>query len=239
MTRAQRVFDIAVTMVLIPPALVIGAAVALAVLADSPGGVFYRCRRVGRDGREFTMLKFRKMRDDACDRPLTTGDDDRLTPIGRFLTVTKLDELPQLWNVLKGDMRLVGPRPEVKQFVDSYPEQYREILSATPGITGLAQLRYAHELGILTHAPDATRVYTESILPAKLELDRRYLSQRSVRADAAILMRTVFLPWRGLQTAVHRHVSAMPHSSRLASALGGSAALALLTLFAVQAGSLY
>jgi lipopolysaccharide/colanic/teichoic acid biosynthesis glycosyltransferase len=140
------------------------------------------------------MLKFRKFHWDAAGHPLTMSDDDRFTPIGRFLAVTKLDELPQLWNVLRGDMRLVGPRPEDPEFVSCYPEHYRQILKVVPGITGPAALEYAHESHLLRGHKDPIAFYRTELLPRKVAIDLAYAEKHSVGGDIAILAKTAILP---------------------------------------------
>ena len=155
-----RVFDVVATILILPFALIVSCLIALAVLADSPGPVLYRCRRVGYRGELFEMVKFRKMRRDAVGSALTAYEDERFTPIGKFLSVTRLDELPQLWNVLKGDMRLVGPRPEMEEFVAHYPTEYEEILSVRPGLTGMAQLEFFDESRVFGEAHSHPRFYS-------------------------------------------------------------------------------
>ncbi|MGA2925170.1 MAG: sugar transferase [Solirubrobacteraceae bacterium] len=191
---AERCFDIAITLLFLPGILVVAAAIALAIYIDSPGPVIYRSLRVGRDGQLFEILKFRKMRREAESHPVTLEDDDRFTPIGRFLASTRLDELPQVWNVLRGDMRLVGPRPELECFVTEYAAQYAEILSVTPGITGNAQLRFVDEKSLL-RGPDPELTYTERVLPIKIEIDQRYARSRTLAGDFLILVRTAVLPF--------------------------------------------
>jgi lipopolysaccharide/colanic/teichoic acid biosynthesis glycosyltransferase len=156
------------------------------------------------------MLKFRKMCHGATGPSLTWRDDMRFTPIGRFLTLTKLDELPQVWNVLKGDMRLVGPRPEVEEFVRAHRDQYEEILSVVPGLTGLAQLEYAGENRMYRDAHDSARLYTEEILPSKIQLDLDYIRNRSLVGDLKILARTLLLPARKLKLALWRAIGGSP-----------------------------
>jgi lipopolysaccharide/colanic/teichoic acid biosynthesis glycosyltransferase len=176
-----------VALVVLSPLIVL---VGLAVKLDSRGPAFFRCDRVGRGGRPLAMLKFRKMRNGASGPPLTAAHDDRLTRIGRFLAKTKLDEVPQLWNVLRGEMALVGPRPEDPAIVDLHGEQYAEILHVRPGITGLTQLAFANEAEILA-VDDRLNDYVERILPQKMRLDRLYLERRSLRMDLQILAWTV------------------------------------------------
>jgi lipopolysaccharide/colanic/teichoic acid biosynthesis glycosyltransferase len=191
-----RAFDLAVVILVAPLALLVGAVIALAVFLDSPGPVLYRSRRIGRGGRAFTMLKFRTMVRDAAGPPLSARGDVRLTPLGRHLSQSRLDELPQLLNVLRGEMRLVGPRPEVEEFVRDFPGEYERILSVPPGLTGPAQVEYAWEGEILARAQEADRtmLYRESILPFKLVIDLRYAARHSVRGDLVLLARTAALP---------------------------------------------
>ena len=189
-----RAFDLAVCVLLLPAALIIGAITALLIFVDSPGSVFYPSVRVGRDGRTFKMFKFRKMRRSAQGGPLTMRDDERFTPIGRFLAMTKLDELPQLWNVVKGDMRLVGPRPEVPEFVARYRDDYDEVLTVLPGITGPAAVEYASESHLLSLQRDPRRFYEDAIMPHKIQLDLDYIRTRTLRGDVRILLQTIIVP---------------------------------------------
>jgi lipopolysaccharide/colanic/teichoic acid biosynthesis glycosyltransferase len=192
-TRRERCFDLALTIPLLPLLLIAGALIALALYIDSPGPVLFTSERVGRDGRLFAMLKFRKMRSGATGPAITTADDERFTPIGRFLAATRLDELPQIWNVLRGDMRLVGPRPELTCFVDEFAEAYGEILTVTPGITGVAQLRFLNEAELL-HGEDPAKTYSDHVLPQKVEIDIEYVRSRSLTGDLAIIARTLLVP---------------------------------------------
>src|ERR1700730_8992773 len=191
---AVRAFDLAVCLLVLPAVLLVGAVTALLIYIDSPGSVFYRSTRVGRGGRPFQMLKFRKMRNSARGGPLTIGEDERFTPIGSFLAMTKLDELPQLWNVIKGEMRMVGPRPEVPEFVARYREEYTELLSVLPGITGPAAGEYASESHLLSLQQDPVRFYEESIMPRKIEIDLDYIRTRSLLGDLRILTQTMLVP---------------------------------------------
>jgi lipopolysaccharide/colanic/teichoic acid biosynthesis glycosyltransferase len=168
--------------------------IALAVKLDSPGGVFFAHRRVGRYGRPFKVLKFRTMVRDAPKRggAITAGHDPRITRVGRILRKTKLDELPQLWNVLKGEMSLVGPRPEVEQYVALWEPTLREkVLSVRPGITGLTQIRYRHEETLLAQQPDPEAYYREVLLPLKLQSDAEYVDRRTLLYDLCLILRTV------------------------------------------------
>jgi len=192
-TRTERCFDVLLVLVMLPAITVVAAVIALAIYIDSPGPVMYRSWRVGKDGELFAMLKFRKMRREAESHPVTLDEDDRFTPIGRCLAATRLDELPQIYNVLRGQMRLVGPRPELECFVVQFSDEYREILSVTPGVTGNAQLQFVDEKHLLG-GPDPERVYRDHVLPAKIEIDLRYVRTHSVLGDLAILARTLMLP---------------------------------------------
>jgi lipopolysaccharide/colanic/teichoic acid biosynthesis glycosyltransferase len=164
--------------------------------------VFYRARRVGRDGREFDMIKFRKMRRDAAGARLTLVDDERFTRIGRVLAWTKLDELPQLVNVLRGEMALVGPRPEDPVYVAEYPKEFAEILRCRPGITGLSQIQYRDEAPLLV-GDDFEDLYRNELLPKKIDLDRYYSIHRCLGLDVRILGWTVVAIVAGAR--VYRH----------------------------------
>jgi lipopolysaccharide/colanic/teichoic acid biosynthesis glycosyltransferase len=167
-------------------------AAALAVLVTDGRPVLYRAERVGRGGRTFQVLKFRTMRAGAAGPAVTGGADPRITPIGRVLRRTKLDELPQLLNVLRGDMDLVGPRPEDPRFVALYSSQQRAVLAVRPGITSPAAVRYRHEESLLRAAGDrCDDVYVAEIMPAKLAIDLDYIRHPSLAADLAVLWRTV------------------------------------------------
>jgi lipopolysaccharide/colanic/teichoic acid biosynthesis glycosyltransferase len=191
-----------VAILMLPFALAVGVVIAVVIFIDSPGPIFYHSRRVGRGGTPFDMLKFRKMRRDATGAPLTKFRDERLTPIGEFLVATKLDELPQLWNVLRGQMSIVGPRPEVQEFVSLYPDEYRQILTVVPGITGPAQLEYIEERHLLADAHESSRLYEQEILPRKIAVDLDYIRTQSLRKDLAILVHTGLMPARTLKERV-------------------------------------
>ena len=235
----HRAFDLVVCLLALPFLLVIGGAIALAVFLDSPGPVFYRAPRIGRAGKPFSMFKFRTMRHGAVGPPLSCEGDERYTPLGCWLARHRLDELPQIINVLRGDMRLVGPRPEVAEFVAEYPQQYERILSVLPGLTGPAQLTYAAENELLAAAPDRVAMYRESILPAKVDIDLSYVDRPSMRRDLALLCRTVVLPARRVRRYAMLLAARQPGTgvaTRTAIALS-IAALALTGTFAVEAAS--
>ena len=199
-------FTIAATILLLT--LPIIAIVAVAIVLESRGPVFYRANRVGRNGRKLAMLKFRKMRNDAHSRPLTLGDDDRFTRIGRFLSKVKLDEVPQLWHVLKGEMSLIGPRPEDPKFVAERADDYEHILSVRPGITGLSQIAFAEESEILCKDDPLTH-YRERIFPQKIRLDRMYASRPTLAMDFQIIFWTAAAVMLRRQVAVHRGTGKM------------------------------
>lgn len=190
---SKRLFDLAAAalglIVLAPLFLAIAAWVKL----DSRGPVFYSQQRVGRGGALFSIVKFRTMFVRPADaRELTVGRDPRITRAGHFLRHYKLDELPQLLNVLHGTMSLVGPRPEVPRYVACYPEEVRTlVLSVAPGITDWASILYKEENAILGRAADPERVYIETILPAKLDYYARYVRERSFWLDLRIIWRTL------------------------------------------------
>ena len=187
---AKRTFDATIAvvglLVLLPVFLLLAAAVKL----DSRGPALYHCRRRGLGGRPIDVLKFRKMHDGSRGGALTLQADSRLTRVGRLLAASRLDELPQLWNVLRGDMSLVGPRPEDPLFVDIRAEDFARILTVRPGITGLSQLAYAKEREILGDE-DPTQRYLHRVLPQKIALDTLYATSRTLAMDLAILVWTI------------------------------------------------
>jgi lipopolysaccharide/colanic/teichoic acid biosynthesis glycosyltransferase len=166
--------------------------IALAVKLHDGGTVFYRATRVGKDGKPFTLLKFRTMVGDAdkLGSAITTWGDSRITPLGRFLRKYKLDELPQLLNVIKGEMSLVGPRPEDPRYVAFYNDEQKQILAYRPGITSPASLEYRDEASLL-HGEDWQHQYLHVILPRKLAMDLNYLRRRTFSSDMKIIMHTL------------------------------------------------
>lgn len=169
------------------------AVVALAVKLGSTGPVLFRQARVGWHGEDFTLYKFRTMtvRAGSESGSFDAGNPSRVTRVGRFLRGTKLDELPQLWNVLRGDMALVGPRPEVRKWVDAYPERWAAIHTVRPGITDPAAIVYRHEERLLAATADPETTYREQVLPHKLELYKAYVEGRTFFGDLTILIATV------------------------------------------------
>jgi lipopolysaccharide/colanic/teichoic acid biosynthesis glycosyltransferase len=169
------------------------ALIAAAIALDDDGPVFYRQERVGRDGKPFRILKFRTMVRDADRKglPLTVGADARITRVGRFLRRTKLDELAQLVNVLRGDMSLVGPRPEVPRYVALYTPVQRLVLRVRPGITDPASIAYRDENALLAHSADPERDYVERVMPAKLAINLDYLLHFTLWGDLLLLVSTL------------------------------------------------
>lgn len=163
------------------------------VCLESKGGGFYRQRRVGKDGREFTLYKFRSMRTGADRKGLLTvgGKDPRITQTGAFIRKYKLDELPQLFNVLKGDMSLVGPRPEVPRYVAFYTPEQRKVLAVRPGITDYASIEYIDENEILGQAEDADKAYIGQIMPDKIRHNMKYIENRSVKEYFKVIFLTL------------------------------------------------
>jgi lipopolysaccharide/colanic/teichoic acid biosynthesis glycosyltransferase len=196
MTMAKRVFDLvgaALALLLLAPLLLVLAAW---VRLDSPGPVFFRQERVGRFGRPFRIHKFRTMVADAPARgpAITIGADPRITRAGVWLRRTKLDELPQLIDVLRGDMSLVGPRPEVPHYAELWPADLRErVLSVRPGITDPVSLKLADENELLARAADPEREYVEILLPAKARAAAAYAEQATLWTDLQLLARTLRL----------------------------------------------
>ena len=169
------------------------ALIALAIKIDDPGPVFYRQVRVGKDGKEFRIFKFRTMIVDADKKGLqiTVGRDNRITRMGALLRKTKLDELAQLINVFVGEMSFVGPRPEVPKYVELYTPYQRQVLLVRPGITDYASIAYRNENDMLEGAEDPERMYIDVIMPAKIELNMKYLREISPLADIRLILSTI------------------------------------------------
>ncbi len=190
----KRLFDVIFSffgLIIISPILLL---ISILIKKESPGPAFYRGKRVGKDGKEFRIFKFRSMVLDAdkIGGPSTSGDDPRLLKIGKFLKEHNLDELPQLINILKGEMSFVGPRPEVPSEVETYDEETRRIiLSVKPGMTDLATLSNIHEGEVLRGAIDPHEAYRTLIKPQKLSLAKRYVKNRSFWLDLKIILKTI------------------------------------------------
>lgn len=189
----KRLFDIlfaAGTLLLLSPLLVI---VALLILVTMGKPVFFRQERVGKDGKLFKIIKFRTMinHDQTSGLLLTTGDDKRITSLGRVLRRTKIDEIPQLFNVFFGDMAIVGPRPEVPKYVALYDQAQQRVISVRPGLTDPASIAYCNEEALLASYADAERAYVEKVMPAKLQLNLAYLDRAGFLTDLSLVFKTV------------------------------------------------
>ena len=190
MKRAFDIFGSALGLIVLSPVL---GLLAVAIKADSRGPVLYKGARVGVNGRRFNILKFRSMVTDAeqIGGSSTPEDDPQVTRVGRFMRSNKLDELPQFWNVLVGQMSFVGPRPQVQWAVDRYTPEERLVLSVKPGITDYASLRFANEGEILKGSTDPDRDYMEKIHPEKMRLSLEYVRSRSFSGDLSIIAQTL------------------------------------------------
>jgi len=191
----KRVVDVTVAamgLFLLAPLM---GAIALAIKLGDGGSIFFSQTRVGQFGLPFRMHKFRTMIQYAeqVGVPLTIGNDARITKVGYWLRRTKLDELPQLWNVVKGEMSLVGPRPEVPRYVALYTPEQRQVLEVRPGITDLASLRFMDEASCLAQMPNPEAAYLTVVLPHKLTINLEYMRQRTTFSDVAIVLATL---WR-------------------------------------------
>lgn len=189
----KRIFDLVAAstgIVILSPVLI---AVAIAIKADSPGRVFFRQTRVGRHGRPFHIFKFRTMVTDAekLGPQVSSGDDPRITRFGSLLRKYKIDELPQLLNVIVGDMSIVGPRPEVPRYVEAFREEYDQILTVRPGITDYASLEFKDENTLLQAADNPEEKYLREILPVKIEYCKKYLRDQSFMTDLRLIFRTI------------------------------------------------
>jgi lipopolysaccharide/colanic/teichoic acid biosynthesis glycosyltransferase len=195
----KRAFDLVVTVIGLVFASVVLGAVALAVRLSSAGPILFRQTRVGFAGKDFTLLKFRTMtiRQGSESGSFDAGDTSRITRVGAVLRKSKLDELPQLWNVVRGDMALVGPRPEVRKWVEVYPDRWAFVHSVKPGITDPAAIIYRDEESILARSNDPEACYREQVLPRKLELYTEYVRTRTFWGDVKILFQTVLAVFLG------------------------------------------
>ncbi len=190
---SKRVFDLVSSLVMLVVLLPLFLVITIWILLDSRGGIFYKQIRVGKDGKEFTLLKFRSMTVGADKQGLITiGNDNRVTRSGRFIRKTKIDEFPQLINIIKGDMSVVGPRPEVPKYVSLYTEEQKKVLSIRPGLTDLASLKYFDEQKLLGESDDPEKTYRNEIMPKKLDLNLQYLAQRSLFLDFKLIFSTIF-----------------------------------------------
>lgn len=189
----KRLFDIifsSIGLIILLPFFII---IALFIVIDSRGGIFYKQIRVGKNGNDFKLFKFRSMKTNSDKGSLLTvgGRDSRITKIGYFIRKYKIDELPQLINVLLGDMSLVGPRPEVRRYVDLYNAEQKMVLTVKPGITDYASIEYRNENEILGKADNPEQIYIDEIMPAKLKLNLKYIEEKSFMVDLRIIFKTI------------------------------------------------
>jgi len=189
----KRLFDIVFSflglLILFPILLIIS----IVIIIESRGGIFFKQQRVGRNNRDFLLIKFRSMQKDS-ERSgfLTIGAKDRrITKSGYYLRKYKLDEIPQLINILSGEMSFVGPRPEVRKYVDLYDEQQMKVLEVKPGLTDYASIEYFKESEILSSKPEPERAYINEIMPAKLNLNLKYIDEKSFFTDLKIILKTI------------------------------------------------
>jgi len=193
-SHVKRVFDLTFSLLGLLVLWPVLAAVALGIKLSGGGRAFFRQQRVGLGGRIFKIWKFRTMVENAeqLGKLLTVGPDPRITPIGFWLRRSKLDELPQLFNVLRGDMSLVGPRPEVPHYVERYSAGQRRVLNLMPGITDPASIRYRNENDLLATSANPEQTYTEEIMPEKIRLNLEYAVRANLATDFAVILKTVF-----------------------------------------------
>ncbi|MDU5107134.1 sugar transferase [Clostridium sp.] len=189
----KRIFDFLVSLVgiiILSPIFII---VSIAIKIDSRGSILFLQKRVGKDGKEFNIYKFRTMVTDAekLGKQITIGNDSRITKVGAFLRKFKIDELPQLFNVLLGDMSLVGPRPEVPKYVALYNDEQKKVLSIRPGITDMASLRYKDENDILGKVENPEEYYINVIMKDKLSLNLEYIEKSNVFFDIYLIVKTI------------------------------------------------
>lgn len=190
----KRVFDIigsSVGLLLLSPLFIV---VALAIKLSGKGPVFFSQKRIGKDFKPFTLYKFRTMNHDvfSCGVSCTAMGDARITSVGRILRKIKVDELPQLWNVLKGEMSLVGPRPEVPKYVEMFKNEYAEILKVRPGITDYAAIEFRDEEKLLEKFNDPEKGYVREVLPKKIVLYKKYLANKSLSTDIKLILKTLW-----------------------------------------------
>jgi len=191
-TTFKRIFDFFSALVVLIMLLPLFLIISFFIVIDSKGGVFYKHVRVGKNGELFGLLKFRSMASGADKgSQITIGNDSRVTKVGRFIRKYKIDELPQLINILKGEMSVVGPRPEVKKYVDLYSKEQLKVLSVLPGLSDYASIKYFDEQSILGKATDPDKEYINVVMPAKLKLNLKYIDEKSFQTDLKIIFKTL------------------------------------------------
>lgn len=188
----KRTFDFCSSLIVLIILLPVLIVLALAIVFDSKGGIFYKQVRVGKNNKDFLLYKFRTMRPNSDKLKITVGDKDpRVTNVGYFLRKYKLDELPQLINILKGEMSVVGPRPEVRKYVDMYTDEQMKVLSVKPGLTDYSSLEYVNESELLGKAEDPEKMYIEEIMPLKLNLNLKYIKEMGLGTDLKLIFKTI------------------------------------------------
>jgi lipopolysaccharide/colanic/teichoic acid biosynthesis glycosyltransferase len=198
----KRIFDLIFSLVGLVFCFPIFIIVAVLIKLDSKGPVFFRQERIGKNFKSFKIYKFRTMENDAGEeRPkITVGGDSRITGMGKFLRKHKIDELPQLFNVLKGEMSFVGPRPEVKEYVQLFKSDYKKLLRIRPGITDPASIKYSDEESVLAFSEDWEEEYKKKILPEKIDLSLRYVENHDIMTDLKLILKTI------LKTPKHKNL---------------------------------
>lgn len=188
----KRLFDICCSVLVLTLLLPVWLVIAVVVALESPGGAFYKQVRVGKHNRDFNLYKFRTMRTGSDKKGLlTVGErDNRITRVGYFLRKYKIDEFPQLFNILKGDMSIVGPRPEVRRYVDLYTPEQMRVLSVRPGLTDYASIEYVHENEVLAASSNPEQTYINEVMPAKLALNLKYIENQSIAVDLSLIFKT-------------------------------------------------
>ena len=188
----KRIFDLLsslVGLIILSPLLML---ISLLIIIDSKGNAFYSQKRVGRKGNQFNLLKFRTMKQNSDIKGLLTiGKDSRITRIGHYLRKSKLDEIPQLINIIRGDMSVVGPRPETPNYVELYTEEQQKVLNVRPGLTDYASLEFINESETLAKHDDPEKAYIETIMPQKLSLNLQYIRDQSLLIDIKIIFKTL------------------------------------------------
>jgi lipopolysaccharide/colanic/teichoic acid biosynthesis glycosyltransferase len=189
----KRIFDIISSLVVLTIGLPFFILIAFLIVIDSKGGIFFIQQRVGKDNRNFGLFKFRTMRpgSEKAGQITVGGKDPRITKIGYLLRKFKLDEFPQLLNVIKGDMSIIGPRPEVRRYVDMYSKEQLKVLSVRPGLSDFASIEYINENELLGKSDNPEKTYIEEIMPAKLQLNRKYIEQKTFGTDIKLIFKTI------------------------------------------------
>ena len=189
----KRIFDVFLTLIALVVLFPLMLLISVVIVCDSKGGIFYKQIRVGKNNKDFSLYKFRTMRMDSDEQSLiTVGDRDaRITWVGYSLRKMKLDELPQLINILKGDMSIVGPRPEVRKYVNLYTKEQMRVLDVLPGLTDYASIAYVNENALLEKSSNPEQTYIHEIMPAKLQLNFKYIDSQSLFVDLGIIVKTI------------------------------------------------